>query len=41
MEDQDYRLLVIKLLRSLEPRIETSGTVIFEELDEIHEVIFI
>ena len=41
MEDQDYAEFIIKLLRSLESKIETEDSMIFEELDEINEVIFI
>ena len=41
MEDQDYAEFIIKLLRSLDPKIETEDSTIFEELDEINEVIFI
>ena len=32
---------IVETLRKLEPRIEIKGSVIFEELDEINEVIFI
>jgi hypothetical protein len=41
LEDQDYAEFIIKLLRSLESKIETEDSMIFEELDEINEVIFI
>jgi len=41
LEDQDYAEFIIKLLRSLDPKIETEDSTIFEELDEINEVIFI
>jgi hypothetical protein len=41
LEDQDYAEFIIKLLRSLGPKIETEDSTIFEELDEINEVIFI
>ena len=34
-------LFIIETLRKLEPRIEIKGSVIFEELDEINEIIFI
>jgi hypothetical protein len=32
---------MIKIMTYLEPRIEKAGSVLFEELDEINEVIFI
>jgi hypothetical protein len=41
MEDQDYAEFIIRILRALEPKIETEESMLFEELDEINEVIFI
>lgn len=41
MEDQEYRNFMMQLLKNLEPRSEESYTMLFEELDEITEVIFI
>jgi hypothetical protein len=41
MEDQDYAEFIIKILRALEPKIETEESMLFEELDEVNEVIFI
>ena len=41
MEDQEYRTFMTQLLKSLEPRQEDAFTMLFEELDEIREVIFI
>lgn len=41
MEDQEYRQFMTNLLKSLEPRQEDAFTMLFEELDEIREVIFI
>lgn len=32
---------MLKVLQHLEPRFEKAGTHIFEELDEINEVVFI
>jgi hypothetical protein len=32
---------MVEVLTSLEPRIEKAGSVLFEELDEINEVIFV
>tara|TARA_B110000285_G_scaffold154438_1_gene172301 strand:+ start:997 stop:2052 length:1056 start_codon:yes stop_codon:yes gene_type:complete len=41
MEDQEYRKFMLQLLKDLEPRQEDAYTMLFEELDEIREVIFI
>jgi hypothetical protein len=41
LEDQDYREFIILILRKLEPRFEIEGTVLFEELGEINELIFV
>ena len=39
--DQPYREFMMEVLRNLEPRLEVMGTIIFEELDDINEVIFV
>lgn len=39
--DQEYRFFMLQLLQYLEPRQEDAGTILFQELDEINEVIFI
>ena len=41
MEDQYYAKFIIRILRSLEPKIETEESIIFEELNEMNEIIFI
>ena len=40
-EDSSYREFMLAILSHLEPRFEKKGTVLFEELQEISEVIFI
>ena len=40
-EDQSYRQFMLEILTHLEPRFEAKGTVLFEELEEISEVIFV
>jgi len=40
-DDQNYRDFMIMVLEHLEPRFESKGSVLFEELEEISEVIFI
>ena len=40
-EDQNYRNFMLGILQSLEPRHEYKGTILFEELQEISEIIFI
>jgi hypothetical protein len=41
LEDQDYKYFIINVLRKLEPRIEMEKSVLYEELDEINEIIFV
>ena len=38
--DEPYRVFMIGLLQNFEPRVEEKGTIIFRELEEIHEVLF-
>ncbi len=33
--------MIIETLRNLEPRIEMKGSILFEELDEVNEIIFV
>lgn len=40
-EDQSYREFMLQILTHLWPRFEHKGTVLFEELEEISEVIFL
>ena len=39
--DQQYRDFIMDVLRNLEPRFESAGTTIINELDEFGEIIFI
>jgi len=40
-EDQVYREFMLQILMNLEPRHELAGATLFEELEEINEVLFI
>jgi len=40
-DDDEYREFMIKLLLNLNPRYEPAGSVLFEELEEVNEMIFI
>lgn len=40
-DDQVYRDFMIALLQNLEPRVEEKGTILYQELEEISEIIFI
>ena len=39
-DDEPFRNFMIGLLQNFEPRIEEKGTILFRELEDIHEVIF-
>ena len=40
-DDQVYRDFMIEVLQNLEPRVEEKGTILYRELEEISEIIFI
>ena len=39
--NQSYRDFMIKMVSYLEPRYEPAGTIIFQELEEVNEILFI
>ena len=39
--DQQYREFMMEILTNLEPRMEKKGHILFEELEEVCEVIFV
>ena len=39
--DLEYRNFMMDLLTKLEPRKEKSGSILFEELDEINEIFYV
>ena len=40
-EDAEYRDYMNLILRNIEPRFAEAGSILFNELDEVNEVIFI
>ena len=40
-EDQDYREFMMGILRTLEPRLEFADSILFSQLEEINEIIFV
>ena len=39
-DDQIYAQFMIALMRNLEPRHEEKNTILYNELEEIHEILF-
>lgn len=39
--DQEYRQFILKLMFSLEPRVYSPNEIIYEELDDASEILFV